>query len=56
MEDPPKLEPEDHGWKKENNEYVFKWFDGAQFPTSVKDVMLDSGDSEGNHVLHLFLL
>lgn len=42
------LEAENSGWILNGSEYQFKWFEGPQLPPSVKDVVLDSDNSEGN--------
>ncbi|KAJ8685332.1 hypothetical protein QAD02_021125 [Eretmocerus hayati] len=37
---PTNSQPSECGWVESNDEYEFKWFDGPQFPPSVRDVLL----------------
>jgi len=48
ISDPIEFEPETSGWTLTGNKYEFLWFEGRQLPPSVKDVILDDEDSEGN--------
>jgi len=48
LRDPIEFEPETSGWTLTNSKYEFLWFEGPQLPPSVKDVILDNQDSEGN--------
>lgn len=48
--DPYELKAEESGGmlKEGISEYEFKWFEGPQLPPTVKDVILDDDDCEGN--------
>jgi hypothetical protein len=48
LSDPIKFEPDTSGWTCIENKYDFLWFEGLQLPPSVKDIILDKEDSEGN--------
>ncbi|XP_071580745.1 uncharacterized protein [Temnothorax nylanderi] len=45
---PTFLVPEDCGWVIINSKYQFRWFDGPQIPSSVKDVVIDQEQSEAD--------
>ena len=46
--DPTDLEPDTSGWTLTGSKYECVWFEGPQLPSSVKDIILDNEDSEGN--------
>lgn len=48
LPDPIEFEPETYGWTLTEGKYDFQWFEGPQLPPSVKDIILDNEDSEGN--------
>ncbi|KYN28369.1 hypothetical protein ALC57_02208 [Trachymyrmex cornetzi] len=48
LRDPIEFEPKTSGWTLTHSKYEFLWFEGPQLPPSVKDVILDNQDSEGN--------
>ncbi|XP_077276970.1 uncharacterized protein LOC143905418 [Temnothorax americanus] len=45
---PTFLVPEDCGWVILNSKYQFRWFDGPQTPSSVKNVVIDQEQSEAD--------
>lgn len=46
--DPIELDPQNLGWSLIGDKYDFVWFEGPQLPPSVKDIILDNENSEGN--------
>lgn len=48
LPNPIEFEPETSGWSMNENKYDFVWFEGPQLPSSVKDIIIDNEDSEGN--------
>lgn len=48
LSDPIEFEPETSGWILSGSKYDFLWFEGPQLPPSVKDIILNNEDSEGN--------
>ncbi|OXU16633.1 hypothetical protein TSAR_013301 [Trichomalopsis sarcophagae] len=40
------LNPLNHGWVINDNKYDFLWFTGAQFPETVRDIILEDDDTE----------
>lgn len=57
---PTPLTPEDCGWIKVDDKYQFKWFDGPQLPRTVKDVVIDSEETEGKrlstYIIRLYII
>ena len=53
VSDPIIFEPDTLGWTLTGSTYDFVWFEGPQLPPSlsVKDIILDNGNSEGNFQL-----
>lgn len=56
LSDPIQIEPENSGWILIDNKYEFVWFEGPQLPPTVKDIILDNDDSEGNFQFAFFYL
>lgn len=38
---PTELKPDECGWIKEDSNYIFKWFDGSQWPAKIEDIIIN---------------
>ena len=54
VSDPIIFEPDTSGWTLTGSTYYFVWFEGPQLPPSVKDIILDNENLEGNFQLATF--